>query len=121
MNVLVTNVNVGAVLDAVDARLKKAATIIGGMAESNAKKEIKRAVYDTPPSPTYVRTGNLRNSLTYKLEKNGLEILVGSNVEYAPYVELGTIHMGPRPYLRPAIEKYVKDYADVLREELSSL
>lgn len=35
-----------------------------------------------------VNTGNLRNSITYEVEGN--EGIVGTNVEYAPYVEFGT-------------------------------
>lgn len=31
--------------------------------------------------------------------------VVGTNVEYAGYLEMGTVKMGPRPYLRPALEK----------------
>ena len=35
-----------------------------------------------------VDTGNLQDSITY--EVNGNEGVVGTNVEYAPYVEFGT-------------------------------
>lgn len=30
--------------------------------------------------------------------------------DYAAYVEFGTVHMRPRPYLRPAIRKYAAAY-----------
>lgn len=40
-------------------------------------------------------------------KKKGSTIgIVGSNVEYAPYVELGTVHMKARPFLRKSIEKH---------------
>lgn len=32
------------------------------------------------------------------------EVYVGTNVEYAPYVEFGTIHQSAKPYLRPALD-----------------
>lgn len=35
-------------------------------------------------------------------------VVVGSNVEYAPYVELGTKKMSPRAFLRRAFEKNKK-------------
>jgi HK97 gp10 family phage protein len=46
--------------------------------------------------------GNLRNSITHEVE--GKEAKVGTNVEYAPYVELGTSKMAAQPYLNPALE-----------------
>lgn len=33
------------------------------------------------------------------------EYVVGTNVEYAPYVEFGTSKMSAQPYLRPAADK----------------
>lgn len=58
-----------------------------------------------PPGPN-VRTGRLRNSITWRLmmAPDGLHAIVGSNVHYAPYVELGTSRMRARPFLRPALE-----------------
>lgn len=32
------------------------------------------------------------------------EVLVGTNVEYAPYIEFGTIRKSAKPYLRPALD-----------------
>jgi HK97 gp10 family phage protein len=34
------------------------------------------------------------------------EVVVGSNVYYAPFHEFGTSKMGARPFMRPAFEKY---------------
>lgn len=43
-------------------------------------------------------TGNLRNSISHKVVSNEKAVYVGSNVEYAAYVELGTgiYHPGGR-------------------------
>lgn len=49
-----------------------------------------------------VRTGTLRRSINRQVKKH--EARVGSNVEYAPFVEMGTSKMGARSYLRPALE-----------------
>ncbi len=136
------------VLKATDKQLGKAAEIIRGMMETNAKEQITEAVYESPAG-WYVRTGNLRNSITGVVEKNkdgSLSIAVGSNVFYAPFVELGTgiyateggrqtpwkyqdangnwhqtSGMPPRPYIRPAVENHIKDYMEVLESELSEL
>lgn len=56
------------------------------------------------PGPM-VRTGRLRGSITWRLGKDwrGLYADVGTAVEYAPYVELGTSNAPPYPFLRPAL------------------
>lgn len=53
-----------------------------------------------------VDTGRLRSSITHRLahDSRGLYALVGSNVVYAPFVELGTRHMAAQPFLRPALK-----------------
>jgi phage gpG-like protein len=53
----------------------------------------------------HVRTGRLRSSISYVIGKDaqGLYADIGSNVEYAGFVELGTVRMRPYPYLRPAL------------------
>lgn len=128
---------------ATDEQLARAAEIIGGMAESYAKKKISEVVYASPAG-WYVRTGNLRNSITHTTEDNGHTVVIGSAVTYAPYVELGTgkyaeggggrstswryqdskgnwhttSGMPARPYLRPAIEDHKREYKEVVEEEL---
>lgn len=53
----------------------------------------------------HVRTGRLRSSITTVLGEDSVSVFVdvGSNVSYAPFVELGTRYMRARPYLRPAL------------------
>lgn len=51
-----------------------------------------------------VRTATLKRSITHAPQIPKREVVVGTNVVYAPYVELGTKHMSARPYLRPALE-----------------
>lgn len=52
-----------------------------------------------------VDTGRLRASVTHALERDATGIVgtVGTNVEYAPFVELGTSRMAAKPFLRPAL------------------
>lgn len=47
------------------------------------------------------KTGTLSRSITHEVkERTGV---VGTNVEYAPHVELGTSKMAARPYLRTGL------------------
>ena len=50
-----------------------------------------------------VDTGNLRSSITHKVVSDE-EARVGTNVEYAPWVEGGTSKMAAQPFLRPALD-----------------
>lgn len=63
-----------------------------------------------------VDTGNLRSSITPASDDT--RAVIGTNVEYAPYVELGTSKMKEQPYLRPAIENHIDFYKGVLQEHL---
>lgn len=139
--------HIDTVRKATDAALERAAEIIGGMMETKAKMYITDEVYTNDSHGWYIRTGNLRNSITHDSvsDDHSVTIVVGSPVDYAPYVELGTgvyaedgkgrktpwryqdkdgnwhatRGMPPRPYLRPAVENHIRDYRAVLQQELS--
>ena len=102
--------------NALPEQIGKALEAIGLTAEKHAVEEISKAVYDTPESPNYVRTGRLRNSITHA--RDDTSAYVGTNVEYAAYVELGTSRMNPRPYLRPAAENYADEYKQIVKTAL---
>lgn len=93
--------------DALNKAILRGLEIIGGQAETYAKQR------------TPVRTGNLRNSITHLVEDGDEKAaVIGTNVEYAPYVELGTVKQKPQPYLRPAIEDHVGEYQRILEKEV---
>lgn len=52
-----------------------------------------------------VDTGRLRSSITNELTEDGegLVAIVGTDVEYGIYVELGTSRMAAQPFLLPAL------------------
>ena len=86
------------VMDAFHVALKQALTAIGMTAETHAKEKCP------------VDTGNLRNSIANEINMNEQCAIIGSNVEYAPFVELGTSRQRSKPYLRPAITDYSGEY-----------
>ena len=80
-----------------------------------------KLVYDTPPSPTYVRTGDLKKSIAHKYVKEEKAAYIGTNLEYAPYVEYGTRNMHERPFLRNAVQDYHDEYSRILQEAINNL
>lgn len=64
-----------AVEEAIDQALVRGLEGVGIAAESLAKAQ------------TPVDTGRLRNSITYEISEGEEAVYVGTNVEYAPYVE----------------------------------
>ena len=102
-----------AALSAIEQATRRALEIIGGKAETYAKQLCP------------VDTGNLRNSITHRQVDAQTEA-VGTNVEYAPFVELGhhTASGGKvdgRPYLRPAAENHGPEYTEVIKSELAKV
>jgi HK97 gp10 family phage protein len=65
-----------------------------------------------------VDTGRLRNSITHEVVTGEEAVYVGTNVEYAPYVELGTSRQTAQPYLRPAATDHVDEYTDIVKRVL---
>lgn len=140
----VTQDNTAEVLEALGEAAEKIMTIIGIKAEKYAKA---RCPVGTPESTGIkgYRGGTLRNSITFEVESEGTsaEVAIGSNVEYAPYVELGTgpyfqtppeweqfdtaesdgtgnAYVKPRPFLRPAIEDHISEYKSIIDSELKN-
>ena len=66
-----------------------------------------------------VDTGRLRNSITHGTDANS--VYIGTNVEYAPYVELGTRRQHAQPYLRPAITNHMEEYKKILNDMLGGM
>ena len=67
-----------------------------------------------------VDTGNLRNSITHDVDDGEPAVYIGTNVEYAPYVCLGTIHMNAQPFLKPAVNDHKEEYRKILENSLKN-
>lgn len=65
-----------------------------------------------------VDTGRLRDSITAKAEGN--TAIIGTNVEYAMYQELGTYKMHAQPYLVPALLNKAEKARQIIEDELLS-
>lgn len=85
--------NLPAALAAIEATLRTkneaAAIIVEGAAKRKAP----------------VDTGRLRASITH--DSDGEGFIVGTNTTYASFVELGTRHQAPQPYLVPGLQESI--------------
>lgn len=130
--------NSGECLRGLDRATEKILETIGLKAEGYAKELCPVGTEESTGKKGY-RGGTLRNSITHRVNGEAMEL--GSNVEYAPYVELGTgphfvpppewerfeaekgkgvgrAYVKPRPYIRPAIEDHREEYRDIMESEL---
>ena len=98
--------NTGEVLAALEKAKKRGLEAIGLTAEGYAKRE------------TPVRTGRLRNSISHATDDEAAYI--GTNVEYAPYVELGArgrpgVHM-----LQRAATEHTDEYKQLMEDSMKN-
>ena len=124
--------NSRAVLDALQSAAALGLEICGLAAEGYAKKLAP------------VDTGNLRNSIGHKVDSDGQTVYIGTNAEYAAYVELGTGRYAEsgrptpwvykddkgnyhwtagnpaKPFLKPAVSDHAQEYGNILIDSLEN-
>lgn len=98
--------HLGEFQEALESQIEQALIAIGMTAETYAKENCP------------VDTGRLRNSITHEVEMGDKSAIIGTNVEYAAFVELGTSKMKARPYLRPAAESHSEEYKALVEAAL---
>lgn len=65
-----------------------------------------------------VDTGRLRNSIAHTVREDEQAAYIGSNVEYAPHVELGTVRQKAQPYLKPAVSGHTAQYKRIIENAM---
>lgn len=99
---------------------------------------------DLVSSPGKSGTGNLRNSLTHRVVDDEKAVYIGTDVEYAIYLELGTGKYAEggrptpwvyqddngnwhhthgqraQPYLKPSVAKHKQTYRNIIEDELKN-
>lgn len=93
-------------VDGIESAVGVALEKIGLLAENYAAKKCP------------VDTGNLRDSITHEVDTDGNAVYIGTNVKYAPCVELGTSRQKAQPFLRPAASEHGAQYRQVLKKAL---
>lgn len=124
--------NSGAVLSAFHSAVEKALEECGLVAEGYAKKLAP------------VDTGNLRNSISHKVDPEEPAVYIGSNTSYAAYQEFGTgiyteggrdtpwVYQDEKgnwhwtrgnkaqPFLKPAVADHARQYRQIIEQELKN-
>ena len=73
-------------------------------------EDIADAVKEEAKSVVPVDTGALKKSIEVFDGETKLEKYIGSKtIDYAIYVELGTVKMSPRAFMRNSLDKIVRD------------
>ena len=65
-----------------------------------------------------VDTGHLRRSISYTVREDEQAAYIGTNVTYAPFVELGTRRQKAQPYLKPAVSDHTKQYKRIIEKAM---
>ena len=68
-----------------------------------------------------VDTGRLKNSIAHTTDQD--TVYCGTNVEYAPYVEMGHHtpsgkFVAPQPYLKPALTDHKDEYINIIKAHM---
>ena len=98
--------NTKEVLSAMEKAIERGLEAIGLTAEGHAKKE------------TPVDTGRLRNSISHAVEDKSAYI--GTNVEYAPYIELGARGRQGKHMLQRAATEHTAEYKKLMEDSMKN-
>ena len=98
--------NTKEVLSALDKAFERGLEAIGLTAEGHAKKE------------TPVDTGRLRNSIGHEVADKAAYI--GTNVEYAPYIELGARGRQGLHFLQRAASEHGGEYKKLMEDSMKN-
>lgn len=101
-----TKDNTKEVLSAMEKAVNRGLEAVGLAAEGHAKK-------NTP-----VDTGRLRNSISHAVDDRAAYI--GTNVEYAPYIELGSRGRDGKHMLQRAATEHTAEYKRLLEDSMKN-
>lgn len=120
ISVKVQHNNIDPVMQKTNDSINSALEMIGIEAEKFAKALCPVGTPESTGIAGYMG-GTLRNSIAHQVVMQETAVYVGTNVEYAPYVELGTSKMAKRPYLKPAIEDHIEHYKQIISDQLGHM
>lgn len=94
--------NTNAVLAESDRLIKEKLILSALLVERTAKEYCPRLASRPPKNSKIPSTGTAKRSITHRIEKR--RAVVGSNIEYFPYIEMGTKFFAAFAPLRRSLE-----------------
>lgn len=86
---------------------------------SGQYKLYDRGHYSSPPGTApNTDLGNLQNNIVPSVEEDNRVASVVSKAEYSKFLEFGTKHMEPRPFMGPAFQTWVKRIMKAIRKAI---
>lgn len=92
---------------AIETEMEERLQLIGELVSSKARKNAPKV------------TGTLRNSLTFEVDKKENLVRIGTNVKYAPFVELGTKKIAPRFFLTQAYNESISKIKRIFSKKIN--
>lgn len=92
-------------------RLALGLAALGPVADAATRAIIRvggEAAYTNARATAAVDTGYMRSTVYVKYDADGLGFELGATAKYTQYVEYGTAHMAPQPFLTPAFDQAVQ-------------
>lgn len=87
--------------------------------EGEAKKNVMDVVYSTPIPDGGHRTGLLKASIGSGMyESRPHTAMIFASAPYAKYLEFGTSHITPRPFMYPAVHQHREDIRNIIAKYL---
>ena len=95
---------------------------IGGLLRGSITHALsgKKPAISTYQDNAGTRKGSYSGTAPEESGSNKISVYIGTNVEYAPYQELGTIHMKAQPFLKPAVADHANEYRKIIENELKN-
>ena len=95
---------------------------IGGLLRGSITHALsgKQPAISTYQDNAGTRRGSYSGTAPEEGDANKIAVYIGTNVEYAPYQELGTIHMAAQPFLKPAVADHANTYRRIFEKELKN-
>ena len=95
---------------------------IGGLLRGSITHALsgKQAAKSTYQDNAGKRRGSYSGTAPEEGDANKKAVYIGTNVEYAPYQELGTIHMAAQPFLKPAVADHANEYRKIVEDEMKN-
>lgn len=101
----------------IEEEMRRAVEENARLLRDEVKKTLsERAGPSGPGEPPAFDTGKLQKSIRVELDDDGLGAWVGTDLDYAAYLEWGTVEMAARPFLFPTFERMKRPIGDNIRQ-----